>query len=361
MFKRHKTQFVASDSSDSPSPLTVLEVAKAYNFPSGKNLDSRKVAVIELGGGCRHADIFMFCDQLGVARPTLKDHSVDWAHNGILTAAADGEVALDLCVIAAICPGVQIHTVYAPNTVKGFADAIKYAVDNIYPDSISISWGAPENTSWASADRKLMDDVMSAANRSGIAVYCAAGDNGSSDGVSDGKSHCDFPASSPFAIACGGTRLDIDSEGKRNLERVWDINDGHGSTGGGVSSVYPALNVPNAPALNGRAVPDISGNADPQSGYEIKCDFIGETVGGTSAVAPLYSALHAILQSYCFNKLGDIKPLLYSAPKECFFDVTEGSNGDFHASEGFDCCTGLGVVDGGALLDHLCQIGLAAK
>lgn len=347
MFKKHVTKFTPKDNQQ-PSPLTAVQVAKAYNFPPGISLEKQAVAVIELGGGYLQSDINLYCNRLGVIHPQMEWVGVDGAVDNLFPSDPDVEVQLDQCVIAAVAPGVKIYTVFAPNAGNGFADAIVKAC-SLPVSAISISWGGPES-SWDQPSIDAMEKAFQLAKSKGIGVYAAAGDNGSDDGVGDGQNHTDYPASSPNVVACGGTRLELDSNGKRVFEKVWSLSDGNGSTGGGISSVFP-----------GRKVPDVAGNADPASGYQIKADFVNQTVGGTSAVAPLYAALHVILQSYFPTPIGDLREVFASLSSGEVFDVTEGSNGAFSATVGPDECTGIGVVDGTAVLHHLVASGQLQK
>src|SRR5579885_2426635 len=204
---------------------------------------------------------------------------------------------------------------------------------------------------------QAMDEAFQAAAALGITVCVAAGDNGSGDGESDGKPHVDFPASSPFALACGGTKL-VASGGAVAKETVW--NEGPDSaTGGGVSNVFARpdyqahAGVP-APAHagGGRGVPDVAGDADPASGYQVRVDGQNFVIGGTSAVAPLMAGLVALLNQGLGQPVGFLNPLIYglSPAAGAFRDITEGNNGAFAAGPGWDACTGLGVADGGRLL-----------
>jgi kumamolisin len=135
--------------------------------------------------------------------------SVDHAENSPTGDAdgPDGEVMLDIEVVGAIAPQAKIAVYFAPNTDAGFLDAITTAIHDTTnkPSVISISWGGPEST-WTSQAMTAMDEAFQAAATMGITVCVASGDNGSSDGVSSGD-HVDFPASSSFALACGGTSL----------------------------------------------------------------------------------------------------------------------------------------------------------
>jgi kumamolisin len=217
---------------------------------------------------------------------------------------------------------------------------------------ISISWGGPES-SWDQASITSFDNSMQTAAALGVTITTASGDSGSSDGVNDGANHVDFPASSPHVLACGGTNLTI-SNSTRSTETVWnDQPQGGGATGGGVSSFFnlPAwqsgAKVPAPPnGQGGRGVPDVSGDAAPATGYQILVDGQQMVVGGTSAVAPLWAALIAMVNQQSGRKAGFVNPTLYSGGEANFYDVTSGSNGSYKAGPGWDPCTGLGSPDG---------------
>jgi kumamolisin len=278
-------------------------------------------------------------------------------------AGADGEVLLDIEVVGALAPKANIVVYFAPNTDAGFLDAIVAASHaNPAPAAISISWGQSEDA-WTAQARTAFDQAMADAAALGVTVTAAAGDNGSADGATDNKDHADFPASSPHVLACGGTRLQADTAtGVINAETVW--NDGPNSaTGGGYSDVFPAPSWQSgisghakhkpAPKNAGRGVPDVSGVADPQTGYQVRVDGKDMVIGGTSAVAPLWAALVARLAQATNRRFGLIQPLLYqngAQPASGFHDITTGSNGSYQAGTGWDPCTGLGSPDGSALL-----------
>jgi kumamolisin len=188
----------------------------------------------------------------------------------------------------------------------------------------------------------------------------------------------DFPASSPNVLACGGTKL-LSSGGTINSEVVWnETATGHGATGGGVSDFFgvpsyqTGVNVPIS--LNGsnrgRGVPDVAGNADPDTGYQIRVDGQNGAVGGTSAVAPLYAGLAARLNQQRANPVGFLNPIIYNTvgPKGGFTDITEGDNGvsnanvknvgikninGYPAQQGWDCCTGWGSPIGANIANLL--------
>jgi kumamolisin len=343
---------------------TPLQVGAAYRFPAGYDGTGHGIALIELGGGYDDATLTQYFQSLGVTAPQVTAVPVDGGSNAPTGSAdgPDGEVQLDIEVAGALAPGAALSVYFSPNTDQGFADAIADAAHaGPTPTAISISWGGPED-SWTAQSRQAMDSACEDAVALGITVLVAAGDNGSADGESDGKSHCDYPASSPYALACGGTRLSIDASGAIAGEVVWNDGTGGGATGGGVSTLYPVptwqsgAGVPeNADSgAAGRGVPDVSGNADPESGYQILVDGGSSVVGGTSAVAPLWAALVARLAQQAGRPLGLLQPLLYEGVKPGvaqagFQDVTSGSNGAYTAGPGWDACTGLGSPDGATL------------
>ena len=350
----------AGDTSYNPNA-----VAKLYNYPAGTGT-GQTVAIIELGGGYRTADLSTYFKGLGLTTPSVTAVSVDGALNTPAgdPNSADGEVLLDIEVVGAIAPAAKIAVYFAPNTDQGFLDAITTAMHDTVrkPSVISISWGGAEST-WTAQALTNYDQAFQDAAVLGVTVCCAAGDDGSADGVTDGAAHADFPASSPNVVACGGTRLES-SGGKITTEVVWNDGAGNGATGGGVSDTFPLpsyqakAKVPvsvNPTHFKGRGVPDVSGDADPATGYQIFVDGKSAVFGGTSAVAPLWAALIALMNAQIGKPLGFLNPSLYAdAPgTSALHDVTSGNNGAYKAGPGWDACTGLGTPNGQQLLAQL--------
>jgi len=337
---------------------TPLQVAAAYGYPSGTG-EGECVGIIELGGGFRTADLKTFFAGLGVANPTVVAVPVDQAGNSPTGDAngPDGEVMLDIEMVGAIAPQAKIAVYFAPNTDAGFLDAVTTAIHDTTnaPAVISISWGGSEST-WTAQAMTAMDEAFQAAATMGITVCVASGDNGSSDGVAEGD-HVDFPASSPFALGCGGTSLRA-SGSSISSEVVWNDGTSGGASGGGISSFFAVpswqtgasarTNAGQSIALSKRGVPDVSGNADPETGYDVRIDGTNTVIGGTSAVAPLWAALIARINQTTGKPAGYINPRLYSTPT-ALRDIVSGNNGDFDAAKGWDACTGLGSPNGAAL------------
>jgi kumamolisin len=277
-------------------------------------------------------------------QPILDAISVDGAHNAPDgdPDGDDGEVALDIQVAGAVAPGASIAVYFAPNTDRGFLDAVTSAIHHPKTTVVSISWGGPEET-WTSQMRNAFDDAFQEAAALGVPVFVAAGDDGSTDGIEDGKDHVDFPASAPHAIACGGTR--VSAKGSNiSSETVWGPPTNRGATGGGFSRFFarPAWQKGVVSGGGGRrGLPDVSADADPSTGYNVLVDGRRSVFGGTSAVAPLWAGLTAVCNSRARQRPGFLLPSLYSAPA-AFRDITDGSNGSYKARPGWDPCTGLG-------------------
>jgi kumamolisin len=271
---------------------------------------------------------------------------------------------LDIEVSAAVAPGAAIAVYFTPNTDQGFIDAVSTAVHDTTnnPSVISISWGGPES-SWTTQSLNALDAACQSAAALGITITVAAGDSGSTDSVTDGANHVDFPASSPHVLACGGTKLE-GSGSTISSEVVWnELASNEGATGGGVSDFFPLptwqanANVP-APttAGGGRGVPDVSGDADPTTGYNIRVDGSNLVIGGTSAVAPLWAGLIALANAQNGKSAGFIQPAIYAAKAtSAFNDITSGTNYSgtpvgFTAGPGWDACSGLGSPIGTKLI-----------
>ena len=347
---------------------TALQVAQAYSFPTAVNGKGQTIGIIELGGGFTQSDLQTYFSGLGISPlPPVVAVSVDGGQNQPTgdTSGPDTEVMLDIEVSGAVAPGAAIAVYFAPNTDAGFLDAINQAVTDTVnkPSVISISWGGPES-SWTAQSLQSYNSALQSAAAVGVTVCVAAGDNGSTDGVTDGLDHVDFPASSPYSLACGGTTLDL-SSGSITSEIVWNDLPNDGATGGGVSETFPIpswqanANVPpsdNPGNFKGRGLPDVAGDADPATGFQVQVDGSSFAVGGTSAVAPLWAGLIALFNQSLDTPVGYLNPNLYQSlagDPGTFRDITSGNNGDYSAGPGWDPCSGWGSPNGATLLQAL--------
>ena len=323
------------------------QVAQLYNYPTNVTGSGETIAIIELGGGYDSNDLDTYFQGLGVPAPTVTAVSVDGGTNSPGDpSGADGEVELDIQVAGAIANGAKIAVYFAPNTDQGFIDAITTAVHDTTnkPSVISISWGGPES-GWAASSRTALDNACQSAAALGVTITVASGDNGSSDGGTG--NNVDFPASSPHVLACGGTKLE-GSGSSISSEVVWNDGSQGGATGGGYSTAFPVPPWQQGIAGfagKGRGVPDVAGDASPQTGYNILVDGQQEIVGGTNAVAPLCAALVALINQQKGSPAGFLNPKLYAIAAD-FRDITQGNNGAYSAGPGWDACTGLGSPNG---------------
>ena len=359
-------------SSSAPVPFTALQVAQLYDFPAGTDGTGECIGIIEFGGGYSTTDLATYFKKLGIAVPSITSVGVDGVSNKPGSDPdSDGEVALDIEVAGSIAPGAKFVVYFAPFTERGWVDVLTTAMNDKVnqPSVLSISWGFAEGQpvqgfEWTQQTVQAVNETLQAAAAMGVTVCAAAGDDGSNDQVSDGHAHVDYPASSPYTLGCGGTRL-LAAKNAISSESVW--NDGPGSGGGGGISDMNAIPswqvgiVP--PSVNpgghvGRGVPDVCGDADPDSGYEIFYGGKAAVVGGTSAVAPLWAALLARINQSLGKPVGYINPLLYSTLGKGggFNDIVTGNNdttghiGGYSAGKGWDACTGWGSPIGAALL-----------
>jgi kumamolisin len=353
--RRAKGKGIAKPHAGSVS-YTPIQIAQLYGFPANANANDQTIGILELGGGYRTADISAYFKGLGLNVPSVTTVSVDGGKNSPTNAnSADGEVMLDIEVAAAVAPGAKIVVYFAPNTDQGFIDGIATAVHDTTnkPSVLSISWGSAESN-WTTQSLNALDAACQSAAALGVTITVATGDDGSTDGETDGKNHVDFPASSPHVLACGGTSVQSDGSSITS-ETVWNGLPSGGATGGGVSNFFPLptwqadAGVPQPTnAAGGRGTPDVSGNADPTTGYQIRIDGANYVIGGTSAVAPLWAGLIALANQQNGKSAGFIQPAIYaSKAASAFNDITYGTNYTgtpvgFEAGPGWDACTGLG-------------------
>jgi kumamolisin len=359
------------------------ELGTRYNFPPGDGTN-QAIGLLEFGGGYFPGDLRNFCSLAGIPQPTIVPISVDGtstgAHDG-----AEGEVMLDIEVVSGVCPKSSIAVYFAHWGEKGWIKALDAAVHDTKnnPTVLSVSWGNPEDVSiWTRQAMTQVNETLKDAAMAGVTVCVSAGDDGSSDAYQDGLAHADFPASSPYVLAVGGTTItkktaplpDIswfEGDGLRQ-----DTNPNSGSTGGGVSAVFPrptwqqgiSVASVNPGAIVGRCIPDVAANADwTVSPYLLYVDGGAQPNGGTSAASPLVAAMIALIngQLGVSSKVGYLTPLLYQSAASGLpmgavvcSDVVSGSNttakvGGYSAQPGYDGVSGWGTPDGMKLLKVL--------
>ncbi len=340
------------------------QVGQAYDFPAKLDGTGQCIAILELGGGYQSSDLATFFGNLGITTPKVTAVPVDGAKNSPGDPnGADDEVELDIEVAGSIAPKAELAVYFAPNTDQGFLDALTTAIHDtsLNPSVLSISWGGPES-SWTQQAMQSFDAACQDAAVVGVTIFVASGDGGATDGVTGNSLNVDFPSSSPNVTGCGGTTL-VAKGSSISSEVVWnETAQNEGATGGGVSQVFPLptwqnnANVPASPnGKPGRGVPDVAGDADPTTGYNVVVDGQSGVIGGTSAVAPLWSGLMALINQSLGKPVGFLNSLIYTNADATasFHDITKGGNDGYDAAKGWDPCTGLGSPDGTKLLTAL--------
>jgi kumamolisin len=339
------------------------EIAALYGIPLDHDVSSQCVGIVALGGGYLPSDLATASAAMGREAPVVIDQSVSGNTNHFGGgSAADQEIALDLQIMASLLPKARIVVYFAGNTTDSLVGAINQAIfDDVHrPQVLSVSWGSPEMF-WTQPGRDAMQAVLADAKRLRVSVVFAAGDELATGGLTDGKAHVWFPASSPYALGCGGTLPNLDDNGVA-AETVW--HEGYSGTGGGISDAFPVpdyqshLALP--PSVNDgalrRGVPDVAGAAAGTPGYRIVLNGNETVEDGTSAVAPLWAALLAIANAQRDTPLGFVNSALYANPS-LFRPVTLGNNRaggkGYDAGPGWNACTGLGVPKGAELIAAL--------
>lgn len=344
------------------------DITSIYKFPPPTNLPIT-VSVISLGGGLfgdvspsgqvTNGDVQAYWTSIGISpqnQPKVFLFLIDGATNSPVSGQGEtSENTLDVSMVGGCCPtsNLTILLYIGPNSLSEFTNLITRATSpvtingTVYtPSVLSCSWGAAE-VYYTPDQLTTINALLNSVTKSGINICAATGDNGSSDGVAGTLSYVDFPSSSPYVTACGGTTLicpTLNYSDPTTKETAW--TDG----GGGISGTFakPAWQIP-IPGATGpkRCSPDIAMNADPSTGVEFIIG--GHTViyGGTSVVAPAMAAFYACLNSNRF-----LLPSIYAAAQAqptTFNDILLGSNGAYTAQKGFDLCTGFGSLVGTTL------------
>ncbi len=373
LFRRSAIAADAASPAQSTRTLTPPQVAQLYDFPAGMNAAGQCIGLFEFGGGYHPADITSWFKNLGLIEPTLADVGVDGASNSP-GADADTEVILDIDVAGSVAQGARIAVYFAPWTEQGWVDAVTTAVHDAtnQPSVISISWGWPEfqtanGLTWTAAAMNAVSTTFQEAAVLGVTVLAASGDQGSDCQIGDKHAHVIYPTSDPGVTSCGGTTIENVSGGSFG-EVLWNDD---GASGGGVSDDWAvptwqaSAGVPasvNDSTHHGRGVPDVAGNADPDSGYSLiqNGGQVGP-IGGTSAVAPLYAGLIALINANLSFPVGYLNPTLYAKAEAwgAFRDITSAGTNAFNGAPGYsvgvgwDATTGLGSINGETLLSAL--------
>lgn len=313
----------------SPWGLNPAQVRHAYGFDqiAGDGSGQTIGIVVAYGSPTLQSDLANFSSTYGLPAASLKVYYPQG------TPAADSgwalETSLDVEWAHAMAPGASIVVVVAKTAnLSNLLSAVDYAV-SLGAKQIGMSWGGSEFSSETSYDSHF--------NKTGVTFVAASGDNGA--GVM-------WPAASQYVVGVGGTTLQLDGGANIWSEVAW------AGSGGGISAYEPKPSGQVAwNAAAKRAVPDVAFDADPNSGFSVYIsNYNGSTgwvtVGGTSAGAPQWAALFALVNGGRSTPLTGAVNTLYRAGLTSYYsyyrDVTDGNNGGYSALPCYDPVTGLG-------------------
>jgi kumamolisin len=399
------------------SLVSAIDIARFYRFPATTGAGQR-IGILAFGGGFHEADVRASRRRGTRAKPTIRSISVGGARNrpmdrrllarivralnggADVTALNDTfgrrtvfasldtmETTMDVELAAALAPAAAVDVYFAPGTKAGCLHALRRALGSRdRPTVLSVSWGAVEAW-WGEDTMRAVDDILARAADLRVTVCCASGDWGAQGSEPEFDTLPDvakvlFPASSPYALACGGTRLDRRARAIRG-ETAWrGLSAGVPmATGGGVSGFFARPDYQRSAAVpplrdadgsswvsgtrtgrfKGRGVPDVAANAATETGYRVRIAGVETSGDGTSAATPVWSALIARLAEQQGGPIGQPHRWLYAAAEDGLRAVTRGNNGTesstcprvFEAGPGWNACCGLGTPRGDRLAASL--------
>jgi hypothetical protein len=375
-------------------------VGQFYNFPQAPpDASGQRIGVLEFTtppGGWNKPDVTATLTTWFATNtsPTI----IDVPSSGGNSANSDSETILDVCTASAIAPNATIQVYWGADSTTAqdwfnIIDRIFHnpkAGDPPHPQVLTISWTliggddfiTPGGVVSTAVINEISSDFKDMAF-AGITVLVASGDGGSLGWNNTtqamhypgalGHPHVAYPASDPWVTACGGTVTGQTPMATLGQEWLW--NDDTGATGGGISQFFTALPPWQAGIVSqkllmtnavGRGVPDVAGNASLDSGYLLTLNGMSNQgpYCGTSAVAPLYAGLVAMINARMAlsSGMGFLNPTLYAFRDSVCLDINNktfpgapadnsfGGSPGYPSGPGWDACTGLGRIDGGALL-----------
>lgn len=359
-------------------------ILDAYAIPTQLTGKGQCVAIVELGGGFAQDDLTAYFAQFDLPPPHVEVRSIGGVKNDPAPpdmmrrfmdagtpekAAADPTINLlqvqwtietmtDLSMVGTIAPEVSILLLQATDDDQGQYHAITTAIADSKnePSLMSCSWGGPE-LSQTPALMTVLDQWFQVAAALGMTVCCSSGDSGPAPVTHDGVERftAQFPATSPYVLACGGTTL----HPALNSEVAWNqsMNGVDMASGGGFSEFFPLPSwqddagidaekwIPrNVRSGTGRAIPDVAARANMEQGYCTIVGGVGVPCGGTSSAAPLWAGVVALLNEGLNRRMGSLHELLYKGSLAAGIrDIVDGKTCTaFCACKGWDPCTGWG-------------------
>lgn len=359
--KSHPRMHVLGTSKDPGGGVDQATIKTAYGFDPiyTSNITGKGEHIaIATYDGFNISDVRHFYN-VSKLKPTPKVDQVKFNGTPTYNENSAMETQLDAEFSGMIAPGATVHVfASAENSDAGEAAMFTAILDDNRSHVVNYSWGSCE-TQLTPEHKDEMAKIFARAVAQGVNIMVASGDNGS-DSCGDGTNKADWPGANPHIVAVGGTTFAQDSNGAI-VETAWS------GSGGGISAVWdlPTWQAQLGAPYVQRSYPDVSFNADPQSGQAVWAHSNGVAtwivIGGTSMAAPQWSGLLTLVgQARAKAKkepVGYVNPALYSLTADqratVFNDVTQGSNGVYSAGLGWDAVTGLGTPKASSLLNYL--------
>lgn len=353
---------VASPGQQTPSEYFPNNIANAYNFTypltHGITGKGSTIALIDgYGDPSIKYDVRAFDNVTGLppvnlsivypnnVRPTAYNYS--WAI----------ETATDVEWAHAMAPGANIVLVVAKDAnVSSLDSAVSYVISHKLANIMSLSWGIPENQLGLNGVNTF-SGVYKEAAQNDITILAATGDFGAYD--QQKVPTVNFPSSNPYVLAVGGTSLFVYNN--QYTQKAWGgILDGSSyGGGGGYSKYYSAPWWQRAPNFGSasRGTPDVSMDANKDTGMFVVSQAKDFKIGGTSIGTPIWADVVSLMNQVSGHPLGFVSPLLYQisntpAYAKSFFDITSGNNGYYNATKGWDAATGLGTPKVSTLINN---------
>jgi subtilase family serine protease len=380
------------------SGLTPAVTSAAYDiaplWSRGDRGQGQTIAVASAFGAINPADLTAFAQKSQSAAPQVEIKRVDGGSTYTQKAGSDGEVDLDLQVIAGVAPRARIIDYQGSDGSTAAQRTLGHSLADIYNQIeqdgqakiVSTSYGVCEAVLAAQSpgDQQLIDSSLKALEASGVTVFAASGDSGAYACLQAAQVEpasqipgaltalsVQTPASSPYTVSVGGTRLELRADGSYLTESAWSDPLEREGGGGGVSDHEPrpvwqqgpGVDKPGLNPRGARQVPDVAGPSDPNSGFMVCSTAAGDSGascapgnGGTSAAAPFWAASMLLVQQYAAaHGAGSLAhcfaaPILYDLaakpqPVAPFHQVVLGDNGYYAAGPGWNYATGLGSPD----------------
>ena len=366
-------------------PLTPSDIANIYGIPTSLQGSSQSIALVEYDNFI-DSDISTYASMFSLPTPNFNRILINptcgiCCSGNTCTSCSctltppttpgtgQGEVTLDIQMAIAVAPKAQILVYIAKNTLT--VSAINQIAQDNLAKTVSTSWGFPEDEIFPNLQgfATLENNIFKQMASQGQSFFAATGDHGAFGDFSNNptKLVIQDPSSQPFVTAVGGTQVNLDSSGNRVSETTWfDAQSTQGS-GGGISVFWPLPSYQNSlgtAANKGsttfRMVPDVSLNADPNTGYLVILNGNQDQFGGTSASAPLWAAFTCLINEYRATQglasIGFLNPTIYpvfqgNQYSSLMNDINDNSNnGFFPAVTGYDLATGWGTFKAQELL-----------